>query len=174
MILKKVDTYYTLLQGHATLEDVIPLELNLLTSVDVLMCLSYMLRYQLCIFHNTSQRFLTVPVGRVFYCTSVPQTESKAVPKSNNLVPHDDYRPGKPTMAELYRMLKKEFDKMDKNVDRMTSLFDRQEKSGRTYWRDEIDKSVSSRTPASSSATTSRHGGRRRNRHEASQAYGGR
>ena len=56
------------------------------------------------------------------------RNESKAVPESNGPAPHDDYGYGEPTMAELYRMLKERSDRMDKNFDRMTSHFGRQEK----------------------------------------------
>ena len=45
MILHGVDTLDALLQGHAILEDVIPLQFSLPTSVDVPMFLFYMLRY---------------------------------------------------------------------------------------------------------------------------------
>ena len=54
---------------------------------------------------------------------------SKAVLEGNGpILHHDKFGSGEPTVADLYKMLKVIFDRMDKNLDRMTSRFDRQEK----------------------------------------------
>ena len=75
-------------------------------------------------------------VVRVFYHTCVlgaevypeiPRKKSKDVPQGNGPVPYcDELGCGEPMMADLYRMLKKSFDRMDKNLDR-PSHFDRQD-----------------------------------------------
>ena len=69
-------------------------------------------------FHHTS-------VFDVVVNPEMPRNRSKSVPKGNGPVPHhDEFRSGEPTMAELYRMLKQEIDRMDKNFKRMVSCFD--------------------------------------------------
>ena len=77
-------------------------------------------------------------MASVFYHTSdlgvevnpnMSRNRSKAVPEGNGPVPHrDELESGEPTMAGLYQMLKKNFDRMEKNLDMMPSHFDRQYK----------------------------------------------
>ena len=55
----------------------------------------------------------------------MPRTETKAVPEGNGPIPHDDYGSGEPIMAELYRVFKEGFYRMNKHFDIMTNKFDR-------------------------------------------------
>ena len=74
--------------------------------------------------HTTSGVRLDVEV-----IPKMPRIRSNAVREGNNgPVPYYDYGSGEPAMAELFRVLKKGFDRMDKHFDRMISLFDQQEK----------------------------------------------
>ena len=58
----------------------------------------------------------------------MPRKKSKAVSEGNGSVPHhDEFGCSEPTMEDLYRMLKTNFDRMDRNFDRMPSYFDRQD-----------------------------------------------
>ena len=60
---------------------------------------------------------------------NMPRKQSKAGPEGNGYVPHrNEFGSGEPTMADLYRMLKEMFNGRNKNFDRTTSYFDRQEK----------------------------------------------
>ena len=71
-------------------------------SIDVLLCLPYILRYKLYVFNDISSRLLTPSVVRVFYHSSgivvlgvevisvMPRMHSKAVPEGNGPVPHHD------------------------------------------------------------------------------------
>ena len=59
---------------------------------------------------------------------------------------HDESGSGEAPMVDLYRMLEGNF---DRQVDRMRSYFDHQDKKvERTYWEDESDKSAFSRPAA--------------------------
>ena len=103
----------------------------------------------------------------------IPWKQSKAVSGGNDPVPrHDEFGSSISAMVELHRIWK---ENVDRQLNRMRNHFDRQDKKvGRTYGKDKSDKSAFSRPAALSSAATSLLGGRRRTRHEDSQAYGGR
>ena len=59
----------------------------------------------------------------------MPRKQGKAIPEGNGPVPyHDKFGSGESTMADLYRMLKNNFDRKDKSLDRMSSHFDRRDK----------------------------------------------
>ena len=50
----------------------------------------------------------------------MPWNWSKAVPKGNGLIPHqDEFGPGEPTMADFYRMIKELFDKPEGKLDEL-------------------------------------------------------
>ena len=99
----------------------------------------------------------------------MPRKQSKTVSEGNDSVPHhNEFGFGEPTMADLYRMLEENF---DRQVDRMRSDFDQQDKKFSKLT--EIIRAINQRLAGlQSSAATSRHGSRRRTRHEDSQAYG--
>ena len=73
-------------------------------------------------FNHTSAACLDVEVN-----PKMPRIKNNAVPEGNGPVPHDDYRSGEPTMAEL-QAFKEGFNRMNKQFKRTTSLFNRQEK----------------------------------------------
>ena len=54
--------------------------------------------------------------------------KNKAVSKDNGPFPHDEPESYEPTMAVIYRLLKRGFEEMDKHFNEMTSNFDRQDK----------------------------------------------
>ena len=82
----------------------------------------------------------------------MPRKWSKAVPEGNDLAPHhDEFGSREPTLADTYRMFEEWFDRMDKNLDRMSEL------TGMLRATNKF-----SRPGTRSSAATSRHGGRRR------------
>ena len=124
-----------------------------------------------------SPRLLTHPVARLFYHSSVlgaevspkmQRNKSKAVPRFYDPVSHDDYVYSRLAIDKLSLIVAEE---LDKSVKRSTSHFDNE----RLEDKEEKNKNNQRLAGlASSSTATSRHGGRRRNKHDDSQAYGGR
>ena len=49
----------------------------------------------------------------------MPGKWSKAVPEGNGPVPHDEVWPNQPTVADLYRIVKERFDKLDRKLDEL-------------------------------------------------------
>ena len=85
-------------------------------------CLSFTRRYKFYVVWDISQSLLTLPVARVFDHTSymcfdvkvnlkMPWTKRKAIVKGNGCIPHDRYKFGELTMAEIYRVLKQVLDR---------------------------------------------------------------
>ena len=53
----------------------------------------------------------------------MPRKQGKAISESNGPVPyHDEFGSREPMMADLYRMFEKQFDRTDKNLERMSEL----------------------------------------------------
>ena len=60
---------------------------------------------------------------------NMPRKESEAVPEGNCPVPQqEEFGSGQPTLADVYRMVKKRFDQSDRYWHRMKSHFDQQVK----------------------------------------------
>ena len=57
------------------------------------------------VFNHTSAVCLGVEVN-----PKISRTDSKAVPEGNDSFPHDDYRPSRLTMGEIYRVFAQELD----------------------------------------------------------------
>ena len=49
----------------------------------------------------------------------MPWNWSTAVPEGNGPSRHDELRPDKPTLADLYQMIEKLFDKSDRKMDEL-------------------------------------------------------
>ena len=74
-------------------------------------------------FESTKNSLLSAskPLSVTFdQSTNIPRKEDKAVFEGNGPVPHqEEFGPGQPTLADVYRMMEKRLDRLDRKLDEL-------------------------------------------------------